>query len=160
MFDLSYTQNQSPDCLISRIQTPLKIFPHGNMGAWNQLKAILWKNWLLKRAHFSGFMAELLLPVFFMALLILIKNITSKYDSPNVAYHCGNAYPWTYNGQLDSYDGAINKYPFVCTQKPKTCTADHYYEEFLYDSDRNISGYSQYGKSKGNFIFLVSFSEV
>lgn len=56
-----------------------------------QLKAILWKNWLLKVSHPWSTAAELFLPVIFMALLILIKQITSSYDSPNVSYSCGNA---------------------------------------------------------------------
>ena len=57
---------------------------------FKQLKAILWKNYLVKVAHPISTTAEILLPVLFMALLILIKSITSKYDSPNIAYYCGN----------------------------------------------------------------------
>jgi hypothetical protein len=58
-----------------------------------QLNSILWKNWLLKKAHPWSTFAEIMLPVVFMALLILIKLVTTKYDSPNIAFYCGNTFP-------------------------------------------------------------------
>ena len=62
-----------------------------------QLQAILWKNWLLKKTHAMSTLAEIALPIGFMGLLILIKSITSVSDSPNIAYHCGQTYPWYYD---------------------------------------------------------------
>ena len=46
-------------------------------GAIPQLRAILWKNLLIKWRHPVASIAELLLPVFFMSILIIIKTITS-----------------------------------------------------------------------------------
>lgn len=43
----------------------------------SQLRAILTKNLLLKRANPWGTLAEIALPVVFMALLIVIKEITT-----------------------------------------------------------------------------------
>eukprot|EP01040_Poterioochromonas_malhamensis_P010514 gene10514-11447_t len=115
--------------------------------SWYQLKAILWKNWLQKKAHFSGFLAELLLPVFFMVLLIMIKQITDVYDSPNIAYFCGNVYPWFYGETINVNDPLSTTSPLLCTQKPATCTADSYYNAG-FDEDFNgyeLTGYSEYG---------------
>mmetsp|Transcript_62430 Transcript_62430/g.122842 ORF Transcript_62430/g.122842 Transcript_62430/m.122842 type:complete len:2323 (-) Transcript_62430:80-7048(-) len=109
-----------------------------------QLKSILWKNWLLKKAHFSGLMAEILLPVIFMALLIMIKNLTSVYNSPSIAYYCGNAYPWFYTSTIGDID---NNKPLTCLQQPDTCDVDNYYKDeasFKYNNDTLVV-YSQYG---------------
>ena len=84
-----------------------------------------------------------------MALLILIKSVTDKYDSPNVAYYCGNTYPWFYNDGFDLSQGSSldNQVPFVCTQKPDSCHTDHYFLE----TDKykvngySVSGFGQYG---------------
>ena len=57
--------------------------------SWRQLNAIMWKNWLVKRSHPVTLFAEIMLPVFFMALLMLIKTITTVLTSPAVAYYCG-----------------------------------------------------------------------
>ncbi len=101
----------------------------------------------------AGFLAELFLPVLFMALLILIKSITTAYDSPNIAFFCGNAYPWYYNGGYIDIDKAVgNQIPWTCTQKPKTCDTSNYYQDKLttsydqYGYSFNFSGYTQYGK--------------
>eukprot|EP01031_Cornospumella_fuschlensis_P022275 gene22275-27238_t len=123
------------------------------MRVWNQLKAILWKNWLLKKAHLAGFLAELFLPVAFMALLILIKSITSVYDSPNVAYYCGNTYPWSYSDTPPTtLEELVTSTPYYCTQKPNTCSIPHYYEDSYSVIDYSVPEpfttykfYGQYG---------------
>lgn len=86
-----------------------------------------------------------------MGLLILIKTITSVYDSPNVAYFCGNTYPWFYNTFPVQGDALLDSVPYVCTQKPATCTLDHYYEEsgsYMVNNnpDDVLSAYGQYGE--------------
>jgi hypothetical protein len=43
-----------------------------------QLRAILWKNLLIKWRHPVATTAEILLPVFFMSILIIIKTISSS----------------------------------------------------------------------------------
>jgi hypothetical protein len=54
-----------------------------------QLKSTLYKNVLLKKANKMGLLLELMLPVGFMCLLILIKSTVDIVSSPNVAYYCG-----------------------------------------------------------------------
>ncbi len=86
-----------------------------------------------------------------MTLLIFIKSITTAYDSPNIAYYCGNAYPWYYGSTMDYYEPFGQQVPFTCTQKPSSCSTDHYYEDkvpvdlYEYGVNKNFSGYSQYG---------------
>jgi hypothetical protein len=73
----------------------------------------------------SGFLAEILLPVLFMFFLIMIKSVTTKYDSPNVAYHCGEAYPWAYNNQWTNDMSTVM--PYMCSTIPDTCEVKNYY---------------------------------
>jgi hypothetical protein len=87
-----------------------------------QLSSILWKNWLLKIAHPWSTAAEILLPVLFMAILILIKLVTKKYDSPNIAFYCGNAYPWNYASSVNDLGSLA-----TCITKPTNCSEDNYY---------------------------------
>jgi len=117
-----------------------------------QLKAILWKNWLLKITHPWSTAAELFLPVIFMALLILIKQITSSYDSPNVSYSCGNTYPWSYYSSLDSESILNETSPVTCLIKPDTCTAENYYRGGFRINDVKFYdefGYVDSGSSSG-----------
>ena len=121
------------------------------------LKTIIWKNYLLKRSHWMGFAAELLLPVLFMSLLILIKTITSIYDSPNVAYYCGNVWPWHYSETMP-FSGNDIPIPFDCTQKPDVCIADNYYKDgysIYLPSGNLLTGYTQQGKF--GFVFYLKW---
>lgn len=100
------------------------------MSAFNlyfkQFKAVMWKNWMIKNANKFSTAAEILIPVVFMMLLIWIKTLTEVYDSPNIAYHCGNTYPWYYSSSL--LQSSVYPYqPFQCTQKPSDCTLKNYY---------------------------------
>lgn len=109
------------------------------------LKAILWKNLLLKRANVFGTLGEILIPVFFMALLILIKSITSVYDSPNVAYYCGQAFPWFYSESLPTpWNPNDPPPPTSCAFKPAECTTPNYYQAGYYYVG-NTKAYTQYG---------------
>ena len=116
-----------------------------------QLKAILWKNYLLKITHPWSTAAELFLPVIFMALLILIKQITSSYNSPNVAYSCGNAFPWSYTTYFDSSNVLSPSSAVNCLLKPDVCHESNYYQSGFYIEDTNIEPlkevklYSEYG---------------
>ena len=108
---------------------------------------------VIQKAHYTGFSAERLLQVLFMALLILIKSITDVFESPNVAYYCGNIYPWYYSASsLLDLSGTS---PISCTNKPAECTADHYYQDKVtinvpIDNVTEVSyeGYTQYGINK------------
>ena len=115
-----------------------------------QLKAILWKNYLLKITHPWSTAAELLLPVVFMALLILIKQITKSYDSPNVSYSCGNAFPWSYTSFFDSTNILSPSSAVNCLMKPEVCYESNYYQSGFYiDSNieplKDVKLYSEYG---------------
>lgn len=111
---------------------------------FKQLKAILWKNYLVKVSHPISTAAEILLPVLFMALLILIKSITSTYDSPNIAYYCGNIYPWNYYTDLDPSNIFNETSPLQCLYKPDECTEKNYYRG-SYKTDTGDKFYDQYG---------------
>lgn len=97
-------------------------------------------------------MAEILLPVLFMVLLIMIKSLTSIYDSPNIAYYCGNAYPWFYysnpvgaSADLSPVGEGIS--PLQCLRKPDNCELRNYYKDsatFTYN-DQAVTLSSQYG---------------
>jgi hypothetical protein len=80
-----------------------------------------------------------------MALLIAIKTITNVYDSPNVAYYCGQTFPWFYSDGFSSSDPSSLSL-FNCTAKPDTCTANHYYNDgYSFDFNGHHEGYDQYG---------------
>jgi hypothetical protein len=94
-----------------------------------------------------GFLAEILLPVLFMVLLIMIKSLTSVYDSPNVAYYCGNTYPWFCSNSSDVNQIGVGTSPLECLKQPESCDARNYYkdsETFTY-SDKAVTLASQYG---------------
>ena len=72
------------------------------------------------------------------------------YCCADVAYYCGNAFPWFYSNfpQL-TLDGFVRQIPYVCTQKPPQCQEDHYYEEGIsYPIPKlgtSFQGYGQIG---------------
>lgn len=87
---------------------------------------------MFKLTSLTGFIAEIMLPVGFMAILVAIKNVTTVYDSPAVAYYCGNTFPWFYTSLFPIPDISLfTEVPVVCTQQPSTCDAHHYYQVLL-----------------------------
>ncbi len=94
----------------------------------------------------------------------MIKSVTTKYDSPNVAYHCGEAYPWSYNNQWTSdYNDMVYKMPYQCLKQPDTCAAENYYQNTKnYQFD--VDSYTQNGKWFNllfcSIIFLFRFQQV
>ena len=64
------------------------------MGRARQLQALMRRAALGKLDGWKGSIVELLLPIGFAALLILLKDLADVYDSPNVAYSCGPARPF------------------------------------------------------------------
>lgn len=101
----------------------------------------------------AGFLAELLLPVAFMSLLIAIKNVTTIISSPNVAYFCGNTFPWFYTETFTIYTPTswLNLPPYSCVSKPDTCEVKNYYQDSVfmdfkkYGIPYNITMYAQNG---------------
>ncbi|TYZ67494.1 hypothetical protein PybrP1_003922, partial [[Pythium] brassicae (nom. inval.)] len=54
----------------------------GRRTTWNFIKALLWKNALLKRRHYVATALEVLLPMLFILLLGLLKNLTDDVNVP------------------------------------------------------------------------------
>ncbi len=108
--------------------------------------------------HFSiGFLAEIILPVLFMFFLIMIKSVTTKYDSPNISYHCGEAYPWAYSNSV-SAGNMLKTVPYQCGQQPNTCSAENYYRSRRKFDALGFKGYTENGKEllhleEGRYLF-------
>jgi hypothetical protein len=56
--------------------------------------ALVRRGLLVKLHGWKGSLLELLLPIGFGCLLILLKSVATVYESPNVAYSCGPARPF------------------------------------------------------------------
>jgi hypothetical protein len=107
----------------------------------------------LQRANLFGTLGEVLLPVVFMSLLILIKQITTKLNSPDVAYYCGQTFPWFYSDTVVDVNNFDSTPPIPCLLKPNQCTADHYYQDHT-----NVNGYDLWGQYGYVESALSSFS--
>lgn len=65
-----------------------------------------------------------------MLLLVWIKSLTSVFDSPPVAYTCGQTIPWQYEKSLPFNRTALANNPLIkCLEQPPTCSAEHYYRD-------------------------------
>lgn len=114
---------------------------------------MLWKNVLLKRTNFLGTLAEICLPVLFMALLIILKNISTLDTSPNIAYYCGQSFPWFYTsyGNISVDSSNLGQVLLQCLKLPDTCEAQQYYQYPLSASYviqgylKTFTAYAQYG---------------
>ncbi|KUF93745.1 Small subunit processome component 20 [Phytophthora nicotianae] len=69
---------------------PDKVKPDTNMTrlaerrtAWTFIRALLWKNWLIKRRHPVVTACEILVPVLFIVLLGVLKSTTTTVDVPS-----------------------------------------------------------------------------
>ena len=89
------------------------------MGACRQLRGVLWKNALLKRAGWLSTLFEVAVPVAMMSLTVLLKDLSTQYDNPAIAYTCGPARPF------DTSQPALLPVPDVawvgCLQRPAEC---------------------------------------
>jgi len=94
------------------------------------MRAILWKNALLKACAPLSTVVEIMMPVLFMLLLTWIKTLANDYDSPAVDYSCGQTYPWNYAESTSDIlpGGALGQ----CLVPPDTCSppggVDTYYK--------------------------------
>jgi ATP-binding cassette subfamily A (ABC1) protein 1 len=50
---------------------------------WTYIKALLWKNFLIKRRHYVATLLEILLPTFFILLMGVLKNLTDDVGVPS-----------------------------------------------------------------------------
>lgn len=118
------------------------------------LGTMLWKNYLLKRATPFSTLSEILIPILFMCLLIWIKTLSTAYDSPNIAYYCGQAAPWYYSDGISPIDVT----PYQCLVKPPQCDQENYYQEGFnappfpnITLPQGLQVYEQYGYVESGF---------
>jgi hypothetical protein len=78
---------------------------------------------LSKLAGWQGTLLELVLPIAFASLLLLLKNVATIYEAPNVAYSCGPARPFDASVPVVGDLGWVG-----CLQQPLECTEDGYYQ--------------------------------
>ncbi|RUS76070.1 hypothetical protein EGW08_016174, partial [Elysia chlorotica] len=50
------------------------------MGFWSQLGLLLWKNWILQKRRVCVTIFEIILPVFFAVLILLIRTLVNKRE--------------------------------------------------------------------------------
>jgi len=112
------------------------------------LRAILWKNYLLKTSAPVTTIMEIAIPVAFMGLLILIKSVTTSIDSPAVAYYCGQAAPWFYTTNLTE----TNIGPLQCALQPTQCTVPNYYQ-----SAQTLNPYGEFYEQYGKFLAFYPY---
>jgi len=91
-----------------------------------QLRVMLWKNALSRMYHWPSTLFDLLVPMLFMFLLVWIKSLTTVYDSPNIAYTCGQTPPWFYSQDIDILSPQKTEL-LSCLQMPEECRAENYY---------------------------------
>ena len=79
-------------------------------------------------SEWQGSIIELLLPIGFASLLILLKDLADVYDSPNVAYSCGPARPFDISTPEIGDLGWLG-----CYQRPElpACPIDTYYQNLF-----------------------------
>ena len=85
-----------------------------------QLQGVLWKNLLLKRAAWFATLFEVAIPVGMMALTVLLKDLSTQYDAPSIAYTCGPARPF------DTSQPSLMPFGMAwlgCYQRPDVCPA-------------------------------------
>ena len=63
------------------------------------------------------------MPVAFMFLLVWLKTLATQWDSPSIAYYCGQTYPWNYAEDVTDFQKISE-----CTVKPQVCEEKNYYQ--------------------------------
>ena len=106
------------------------------------MKAILWKNALLRSTAPLSTLVEITMPVLFMLLLTWIKTLANDYNSPAIAYMCGQTYPWNYaESASDLYPtGALGQ----CLVPPETCDPPKGVNSYYKSSVEIIPGQTTY----------------
>ena len=74
-----------------------------------QLSALLRRGLLAKRANLAGSLLELALPIAFTTLLLLLKDLATVYEAPNIAYSCGPAAPFDLSEPAIPPDGELGR---------------------------------------------------
>lgn len=52
--------------------------------SWSKFSLLMWKNWILQWRHKIQTIVEILVPVLFSSLLVLMRSLVSPTDFPNV----------------------------------------------------------------------------
>jgi len=119
-----------------------------------QLFAILKKNVLLKACSPLSSIIEICIPVGFMALLVYFKTLATIYDSPPIAYYCGQTAPWNYASSVADPGPDAQ-----CVLPPDTCAPPQgmskYYQTKVNTSDafgfKSPVYYGNYGYMASGF---------
>lgn len=53
---------------------------------WNKFRLLMWKNWLLQWRHKVQTIVEILVPVLFSALLVLIRSLVDPKEMEQKTY--------------------------------------------------------------------------
>ena len=56
----------------------------GTTSGWNKFLLLMWKNWTVQKRHVVQILAELLLPVVFVSLLVIIRDLVTIEQFPDV----------------------------------------------------------------------------
>ena len=54
---------------------------------WGKFKLLMWKNWIIQLRHKFQTIVEILIPVAFSALLILIRSLVDPEEFPNPTFY-------------------------------------------------------------------------
>lgn len=54
---------------------------------WDKFRLLMWKNWLLQYRHKTQTIVQLLVPVVFSALLVLIRGLVDPVVQPDPFYY-------------------------------------------------------------------------
>lgn len=57
--------------------------------SWDKFKLLLWKNWIIQSRHKVQTVFEIILPVMFMSLLLLIRYLVDPEGVPEPIYYTG-----------------------------------------------------------------------
>lgn len=81
--------------------------------SWSKFTLLMWKNWILQWRHKLQTVIEILVPVVFSSLLVLIRSLVNPTDWPDVT----TFYPIPFNNFTDRYDSIYDSYKKILTKK-------------------------------------------
>ena len=77
--------------------SPASASTHEHTDAWSRFKLLLWKNWTIQKRHKIQTVIEVLLPVLFASLLVIIRDLAPADVVQNAtiypAYRLGQNLP-------------------------------------------------------------------
>lgn len=77
--------------------SPASASVHEHTDTWSRFKLLLWKNWIIQKRHKFQTLVEILLPVLFASLLVIIRDLAPADVVQNAtiypAYRLGQNLP-------------------------------------------------------------------